>query len=306
MPHARTAEAQSPSLPALQGLPPGLRGLFRVVGFLPLPVVQLLGAAAARGALLFAARERRRLEENLRLAGYHDAKLVWAAAAEAGKTLLEMVWLWQRPATEILKLVRSVEGEQYVAAANARGKGIIYLTPHLGSFEVAAQFAGAHAPITVLYRPPKQKSLRLLAHAGRHRGNVRLVPADARGATALLGALRRAEWVGVLPDQVPTRGQGEWAEFFGKPAYTMTLTTRLEERTGAAVILCFCERLPRGRGYRIHLERPAPRANDESATRHLNRALEDLVRRRPEQYLWSYNRYKVPAGVAPPDRTGQA
>lgn len=244
--------------------------------------------------------------ENLRAAGYHDARLVRAAAAEAGKMLLEMAWLWQRPSQDVLKLVRFVEGEQEVAAAKAQGKGIIFLTPHLGCFEVAAQYAGAWAPITVLYRPPRQQMLRSLAHAGRHRGNVRLVPADTRGATALLGALRRGEWIGVLPDQVPARGEGEWAEFLGRPAYTMTLTTRLEQRTGAAVILCFCERLPRGKGFRIHLERPAPRAQGESAARHLNRSLEALIRRRPEQYLWSYNRYKVPAGITPPSRGERA
>lgn len=306
MSHTRTAEEASTSPSALQELPLALRGLFRIVAMLPLPVVQLLGAATARVALSIAAGERRRLAENLRAAGYHDPRLVRAAAAEAGKTLLEMIWLWQRPPDEVVKLVRSIEGEQVVAEAIAQGKGIIYVTPHLGCFEVAAQYAGARAPITVLYRPPRQKMLRAIARAGRQRGNVRLVPADTRGATALIGALRRAEWVGVLPDQVPTRGEGEWAEFFGRPAYTMTLTTRLEERTGAAVIMCFCERLPRGRGYRLHLERPAPRARDESAARHLNRALEALVRRRPEQYLWSYNRYKVPAGVTPPDDVERA
>ncbi|MCZ7565561.1 MAG: lysophospholipid acyltransferase family protein [Burkholderiales bacterium] len=287
-------------------MPRALGVLFRAVATLPLPVVHFLGAAAGRAALRLAAAERRRLAEHLRAAGYDDVRLARAAAAEAGKLLLEMIWLWQRPTEEVIKLVRSVDGEQIVAEASARGKGVIFLTPHLGCFEIAAQYAGALAPITVLYRSPRQRMLRAFARAGRQRGNVRLVEANTRGATALLGALRRGEWVGVLPDQVPARGEGEWAEFFGSPAFTMTLTTRLEQRTGAAVILCFCERLPRGKGYRIHLERPGPREAGESAARHLNRSLEALIRRRPEQYLWSYNRYKSPANVAPAERAERA
>jgi len=301
MPRASTAGEPSQAGAAHQGLRPAMRALCRSVGILPLPVVHVLGGTAARIAMRLARRERRRLAENLRAAGFDDTKLVRAAAAEAGKTLLEMLWLWQRPQSEIVKLVRSVEGESHVVEAKARGKGIIFLTPHLGCFEVAAQYAGSWAPITVLYRPPRQRMFRAIARAGRDRGSVRLVPADTKGASALLGALRKAEWVGVLPDQVPTRGEGEWAEFFGRLAYTMTLTIRLAQRTGATVLLCFCERLPRGAGYRIHLEPLPPREPGESAARQLNRALEGLIRRKPEQYLWSYNRYKVPAGVTPPE-----
>ena len=120
------------------------------------------------------------------------------------------------------------------------------------------------------------------------------------GVMKLLKALRNGQWVGILPDQVPSRGEGEWVEFFGHPAYTMTLAPRLQKTTGAVVVLAFCERLPRGQGYRIHLERLPPSMPGESPARHVNRALEALIRRCPEQYLWYYNRYKVPRGVAPP------
>jgi KDO2-lipid IV(A) lauroyltransferase len=223
-----------------------------------------------------------------------------AAIAEAGKTLLEMPWLWTRPQSQIVGLVRAVEGEACVREAQAQGKGIIYLTPHLGCFEVAAQFASAHAPITAMYRAPKQSMLEPIIREGRARGNVRLATADMKGVFALLRALRKGEWVGILPDQVPGKGEGEWTEFFGQPAYTMTLAHRLQKSTGAAVLLAFCERLPQGAGYRIHLEPlPSPEPG-ESPTRQLNRGLERLIRKCPEQYLWSYNRYKVPAGVAPP------
>jgi Kdo2-lipid IVA lauroyltransferase/acyltransferase len=279
---------------------PGLRLLFRLIGALPLRVVQSVGGSLAVVALAFAKRERTRLVENLRAAGYGAPGQARAATAEAGKMLLEMVWFWQRPQEELVKLVRRVEGEHWVAEAHALGKGIIFLTPHLGCFEIAAHFAASYSPITVIYRPPRQRLFRSFAQFGRARGNIRLVEVNTRGATALLAALRRGEWVGILPDQVPTRGQGEWAQFFGRPAYTMTLWSRLQQRTGAAIILCFCERLPNGDGYHIHLEPLPDLEAEESSVRRLNRAIESLVRRRPEQYLWSYTRHRIPFGVAPP------
>ena len=114
----------------------------------------------------------------------------------------------------------------------------------------------------------------------------------------LYRALARGEAVGLLPDQAPGVGEGVWADFFGRPAYTMTLVTRLQRVSDAAVIMAFAERLHDGRGYRLHLEPLATGDLDEAG---LNRAIEAQVRRCPAQYLWSYNRYKIPAGAPPPE-----
>ncbi len=275
--------------------------LCRLVAALPLAAVHSLGALIARIAFVVAGGERRRLDENLRRAGYGDPALRRSVIEESGKTLLELPWIWLRPQEEIVKLVRDVVNPEIFLQAKERGKGIIFLTPHLGCFEVSAQFASLHSPITVMFRPPRQRMLEPLLRAGRARGNIRIATADRKGVFALLRALRNGETVGILPDQVPSRGEGEWAEFFGRPAYTMALATRLRDATGATVILAFCERLPRAAGYRIHLRSMPDSKPGESAARHLNRALEDLIREKPDQYLWSYNRYKVPPGVAPPD-----
>jgi len=137
--------------------------------------------------------------------------------------------------------------------------------------------------------------------AGRTRsGAMKSVPADLRGVRAMMKALKRGEAIGMLPDQVPGVGEGEWVEFFGKPAYTMTLVGRLSGQTGAPVLLCRAERLPRGRGYRFIAEPLLAPRPPESPVRALNRSLEQMIRRRPEQYMWGYNRYKVPAGAQPP------
>jgi KDO2-lipid IV(A) lauroyltransferase len=278
-----------------------MRLLFRLIAALPLRTVHALGTALARLFFLLSARERRRLDLNLRRAGYSDPQLQRAAIDEAGKTVLEMPWFWTRPHSEIIKLVRRVDGDAAVREAQSQGKGIIFVTPHLGCFELAAQYAGAQARITAMYRSPRQSVFEPLMRAGRARGGVRLARADMQGVFTLLKALRNGEWVGILPDQVPAKGEGEWTEFFGHPAYTMVLAPRLQKSTSAVVILAFCERLPRGEGYRIHLEPLPPQEPGESRVRQLNRGLEQLIRKCPAQYLWSYNRYKVPAGVAPPE-----
>jgi len=278
--------------------------LCRLVAALPLAAVHRLGAALARLAMTFAHGERRRLDENLRQAGYGAPELRRAVIEESGKTVLELPWIWARPQADLVALVREVVNPELFVAAKERGKGIIFLTPHLGCFELSAQFAAMHTPITVMYRPPRQSVFEPLLRLGRARGDIRIATADRRGVFALLRALRNGEAVGILPDQVPSRGEGEWAEFFGRPAYTMALAGRLSGATGATVLLAFCERLPRAAGYRIHLATMPERAAGESAARHLNRALEELIRTKPEQYLWSYNRYKVPQGVTPPDARG--
>ena len=182
-------------------------------------------------------------------------------------------------------------------------KGLILLTPHLGCWEVSAQYFSRHHALTVLYSPPKVEALEPLMREGRTRDRMTSVPADLSGVRALYRALRRGEAIGMLPDQVPGVGEGEWAEFFGRPAYTMTLAMRMADSAGCPVLIAYAERLTRGRGYRIHVD-PLPDAlPGETPAQRMNRALEMLIRRCPAQYLWAYNRYKVPAGVRPPRDT---
>src|SRR5262249_5087097 len=141
---------------------------------------------------------------------------------------------------------------------------------------------------------------RLMRGGGAGGDAMKSVPADMRGVRAMLKALKRGEAIGILPDQVPGVGEGEWTEFFGRPAYTMTLVGRLAEQTGAPVLVRYSERLRAGRGYRFTIQPVLEPRPPESPVRALNRSLEQITRRCPEQYLWSYNRYKVPAGVRPP------
>jgi len=279
-------------------------GLARLLAVLPLSVLHRLGALCGWIVYLVSPRYRRCLSTNLRAAGFLDAAQSHQAIAEAGKGLLELPAIWLRPHATVASWVAQVTGWELVEAALAQRRGIIFLTPHLGCFEITAQYYAwrgpADAPLTALYRPPKKKAVEPLMLAGRARPNLHMASADLKGVRVLLRALRRGEAIGILPDQAPGVGEGEWAEFFGRPAYTMTLVGRLAEGSGAQTILAYAERLPRGRGYHLHLAPMAAPLEGESPTRTLNRALEGLIRRCPAQYGWGYNRYKVPAGVQAP------
>jgi KDO2-lipid IV(A) lauroyltransferase len=276
----------------------------RLIAKWPLPLLHALGTVLGWALYGTSPTYRRRVRANLRQAGYADARTRREAIAAAGRMLAELPALWFRPHAEVAALVREVLGEEEVLAARAQGKALLFLTPHMGSFEVTAQYAALRYPLTVLYRPPRLVWLEPLMREGRGRPNVRLVPADLTGVRQLYRALQHGEAVGLLPDQVPSKGEGEWADFFGQPAYTMTLAARLAERPGLACFLAFGRRLPRGRGYAIVIRSLPERLEGETATRRLNRALEMLVRECPGQYLWSYNRYKAPPGAPSAPRDG--
>jgi KDO2-lipid IV(A) lauroyltransferase len=283
-----------------------LRLLMRSVAIFPLPVLHAMGAALGWLVYLVAPGYRRLLRENLALAGYREVAVRHAAIASAGKAMMELPAIWFRPRAAVLRWVRRIEGEALVDAARAQGKGIVFLTAHQGCFEITAQLAADRMPITVLYRPPRQMRLQPLIEQGRAQHNVQLAPANLRGVRALIAALKRGEAVGILPDQVPSAGEGEWAELFGRPAYTMTLAMRLAARDDTVTLLAFGERLARGAGYVVHVN-PLPEVQaGESPERRLNRALESQIRRNPGQYLWAYNRYKKPPGAPPPPGAGDA
>ncbi|WP_205203548.1 lysophospholipid acyltransferase family protein [Azonexus hydrophilus] len=275
--------------------------IFRILSRLPLRAVHALGALLGRLIYLLSPTYRRHVRENLAQAGI-DPALRGAVAAESGKQMLELARIWLRPLEEANALVVEVVGRDCLDAALAEGRGVLFLTPHLGCFEITAQYLSSFGDITVLYRPPKSAAAQELIQTGRKRARLHLAPADLSGVRALIKALKKGQMVGMLPDQAPKTGEGVWLDFFGRPAYTMTLAARLSE-TGATTLLTWGERLPQGRGYRIHFQPLTPPLSGTTQERaqQINHAVEALVRQCPAQYLWGYNRYKRPRGAeAPP------
>jgi KDO2-lipid IV(A) lauroyltransferase len=153
------------------------------------------------------------------------------------------------------------------------------------------RFIAHRMPLTALYRPPPVRWLEPCMIAGSKRSQLSLAPTNRKGVVALIHALRRGEAVALPPDQAPNSRGGVWAEFLGRPAYTTTLPRKLKEATGAVMFAVFAERLRHGRGFHVEVQ---PVASENFDEREINRVVEALVRRCPAQFLWSYNRYKIP------------
>lgn len=274
--------------------------LFRLLSLLPLCVLHALGGVLGRLIYWLSPTYRRHVQENLAQAGI-DASVRGAVAAETGKQMVELARIWMRPLEEAVPLVAEVVGWEHVEAARSAGKGIVFLTPHLGCFEITAQYLSSFGDITVLYREPKSAAANELILMGRKREHLHLAPADLSGVRALIKALKKGEMVGMLPDQAPKTGEGVWLKFFGRYAYTMTLAARLTE-TNAVSLLTWGERLPGGRGFRIHFSQPTSPLTGSTIERaqQINHEIEALIRQCPTQYLWGYNRYKRPGGAEVP------
>ncbi len=306
--------------------------LFRFFSRFPLVVAHAVGWLCGWGVFGASGVYRRRFLANARQAGM--AWRQWRGAVGAAGMLvaeLPRLWFGKSPAVQW-------DGADCIDAALAQGRGVVFLTPHLGCFEITAQAyairyanrstshdghathgddatKGGHA-MTVLYRPPRKAWLHALVTTARARPGLVTAPTTLGGVKQIIKALKRGEAVGLLPDQVPPLGLGVWAAFFAAPAYTMTLPARLAEQTGAAVLIAWGERLSWGRGYCVHVQplqnavpldalppdaalaRDAGLSAAAVSAGTVNAAMEDLVRACPQQYLWGYARYKSPREAA--------
>jgi KDO2-lipid IV(A) lauroyltransferase len=275
-----------------------MQRFFKIFSRLPLGLAQALGGLLGWCVFVASATYRRRFMAQARQAGLSAAQ--WRpAVAAAGQLVAELPRLWLGAPVPVQWV-----GQVHVETALALGRGVVFLTPHLGCFEVAAQaYAarfGAARPITVLFRPPRQPWLRDWVIRARLRPGLLTAATTQAGVRKLLLALKQGHCVGLLPDQVPPDGQGQWLSFFGRPAYTMTLAARLAQQTGACVLVVWGERLPGGDGFRVHVQPlPGPLAADTvQAATQINQALEGLILSCPGQYLWGYARYKQPRQAA--------
>jgi KDO2-lipid IV(A) lauroyltransferase len=278
-----------------------MRGLTRWLARRSLATLHTWGGWLGRATWLLSPSYRRRFTENAARARLTPAEQ-GSAIREAGKLAAELPWLWLGEAARPISRHCTWRGEHLIDEALGRGRGLVLLTPHMGSFEVCAQaYAerwGARWPMTALYRPSRKAALRELEETARARPGLLTAPASLAGVRQMLRALKRAETVGLLPDQVPPAGQGVWAPFFGERAYTMTLATRLVRQTGAALLLMWAERLDGARGWMLHVSAPsqplADKGDDEADAAFINREMERLIRECPSQYVWGYHRYKAP------------
>lgn len=232
-------------------------------------------------------------------------RLVRRSLRETGKMLVECAAVWRWPAARLARLEEGVVGRELLQRAMRRGRGVILLAPHLGNWEFLNHYLMRQAPFVCLYRPPRIAELDGVLRRARQRTGCTLATASPAGLRPILRALRAGQLVMILPDQEPLKAHGVHAPFFGVPALTMTLVSRLLRQTGAEALYVFAQRRPGGR-FRIRfLESPADLSDPDTAraAAHLNRGVEACVDLCREQYLWSYKRFSTaPPGEPTPYR----
>lgn len=285
-----------------------LSAILRAVSRLSLPTSHRIGGLLGFLLLKIPNKQRRNALINIQLCfpqltAEEALQFRRRSLLEYGKTYFEIAYLWLRPVDTVLASVRGVSGGEVLKRED--GRGVIVLSPHLGAWELAGLYLSTLGPTTILYSP--QAVLDSLIGGARGRGGASVVPTDRHGIRCLILALKRGEYVGILPDQEPKAHRGAvFAPFFGVPAYTMSLVSRLSRKTGARVVFLFAQRLPRGEGFLIHCL-PAlagiESTDDVEAGTALNLGVEQCVSTCPDQYVWAYKRFRNrPDGLRHPYR----
>jgi len=273
----------------------------QLIALLPLRIAHGAGRLLGSCFYLFPTRLRHNTKVNIdlcwpKLNPAQKAHLVRQSLIHTGMTIMETGIIICWPKQRLLQTVQSFDGEELLKQALNKGHGVILLTPHIGCWEIAGLYISNQYPSTVLYKPPKMKALATWLKAARQRTGATLVATDKSGARHLLIALtRKHEIVGLLPDQEPHAGSGIFTRFFGVEANTMTLAVKLAKKSGAPILFCFPERLPRGQGFKLCLvaaDDDVYDTNINTAVAAMNRNIELYIRKIPEQYQWSYKRFR--------------
>ncbi len=272
------------------------RWLLMLSGYLPLPLLHACGWLVGRVLWWIPNKLRAITLQHLRLClpELDDAQRRRIARQSLGHmamAVLEAPAIWFGPQGRLRTWLKDPAAEAALRGACADG-GTIVLCPHLGAWELAGMFCAAQGQITSLYKPQKGVFDQLILE-GRQRLGARLVPTIGSGVKALLEALLQGEMIGVLPDHDPPPGAGVFAPLFGIQAHTTELVSKLAARTGAPVWFCYAERLAFGRGFRLHVM-PAPDgvADKTQGVTAMNHGVEQCLRHLPQQYWWSYKRYR--------------
>ncbi|GAB1594761.1 lauroyl acyltransferase [Lysobacter claricitrinus] len=292
-----------------------LYALASLVAHLPWRWLARFGDAIAARAVRRASRESRITLRNIELIAPElpptkreslRRDIVGVTARQA----LETLRFWTRPHARNLADIAELHGAEHLDAAIDAGRGVIVLAPHYGNWELLNQWLASRTPLAILYAPPESAIgdafLQRVRAAHGDASRVTQIRAEAAGARQLFKWLQGGGVVGILPDQQPKQGDGEFAPFFGRPALTMSLAGRLAARTGATVLIAWCERIgddARGPRFALHVEPVDAAIADRDVSvsvAALNRAVEQVARRDLSQYQWTYKRFSIqPDGTNP-------
>lgn len=285
-----------------------MKFLFHCIARIPLPLLHRLGNLLGWVLYAVSPTNRRRIRENMAQAQLpHRPENVLRVCQETVKSGLELAIACCRQPAHISSLFTEIHGWQHIEAAVQKGQGLLLLTPHLGSYDLAGRYISEQleTPLTAMYKPPKMAAFDQIIRKGRERGKGKTAPTNLQGVKQIIKALRSGEATIVLPDHVPNPkegGDGVWANFFGRIAFTMTLAGKLAQIQSVTTLFFVGERLPNGRGFALHIEPLTGHLNGDKShdAQIINDNVEAWVHRFPEQYLFAYNRYRNPTGLPRP------
>lgn len=277
-----------------------IKSLLYVCALLPLSWARALGRAVVRLYWPFGGRSRKVTERNIQLAfpmlsPSEQGKLALRSLCATGELATEMGHVWLRSWEHLQGLVVEVVGDELVREAQAAGRGVIILAPHIGNWEVVGLHLGTLGQTVSLYEPPKIRALGPMIERARQRSGAKLVPTDSRGLVKLLKSVKGGDISGILPDQAPGDvNSGENVAFMGIPCFTPTLASNMIRRTGALAVFGMAQRVTGGFALRYFLAEEAIYHQDNhTSLAAMNRGVEACVAHCPEQYQWEYKRFRV-------------
>lgn len=276
--------------------------IFSFFAILPLKILHKLGNLLGIIFFLFAKKAKKITLNNIKQTNLVKEKnlnnFAINVSKETIKSGLEVCIACIRSPQYIVSLFKNIYGWELVEEAIKNKNGILFLTPHIGSYDLAGRYISEKLPFNIIamYKEPNLKFLKKIIQTGRTRNKGISVPTSISGIRLIFKALKNKQATIILPDQVPKNGEGILVPFFNKDAYTMTLIYKLANINDVTTLFYVGERLKNGKGFNLHIIKFQGNLtkNKQKDTLLINYNLEEIIKKFPEQYLFSYNRYKMP------------
>ena len=263
---------------------------------LPLKINHLAGSLVGQLIYSINSKARKVASSNIEICFPEMSKvekrmLVKKSLIETGKNLTESALIWNQSFDENEKYIRNIHGKQYLEGNNKT----ILLVPHIGCWEITGRVIALTRPVTFLYKPLRKDEQNQYLFKRRNQGNLIMASADKSGVLKLQRALKEGQLIGILPDQDPGEEGTVMAPFFNKQVSTMTLLVRLAKKHQAKVVMLWANRLDKGRGFDLNFEPLELNLDSDDLLEQvtlMNKSIEGLIERFPEQYMWTYKRFK--------------
>lgn len=274
--------------------------VFKFLSLLPLSLLQSLGTFIGWLLYLLPSSIRRITEINIRLvypelSHFQQQALIKKSIKSQCCSFIECIKFWGKPATYSLSCIGEIHNSHHLTQAIQDQKGVIVVVPHLGNWELLNAWLCMQSHPVIMYKPNKNKAINRYILEARQKCNATLVPADETGVRAIFKHLKQGGLTVILPDHMPKPSGGIYADFFQQNVMSGTIVSKLAYKTQAHVIGLSCLRNTTHHHFDIYCDVVAKNifSKDlEESVRCLNQHMEQTIALAPEQYIWSYKRFR--------------